>query len=287
MIQSGVQSKVAASRPAVNLPPGIFLTDPENAARIDARLRLWNRYKKEAVAFLLLSILGVLVFWITVEGIRPLLLHGQIQQYGVAATGTVEGKHTATAGGYQQVTYYLEYHFTDLSGEHYDSAQSVSRAVYENTMNGTSIPLKYLPDDPGQSELAGGLQNAMLNFGNMLIAAISGIGFVMLAILLGYLGRYVWRENRFFTRGSLLMGHVLSCHGHTETTAETLGVQTYGGETGGPYRIDLTYTFHSPKGKTLKSSLKRERSDLRHIGLPTFGTPVAVLYLDDQHYKIL
>jgi hypothetical protein len=49
----------------------------------------------------------------------------------------------------------------------------------------------------------------------------------------------------------------------------------------------LTYRFTPPEGKEIEASAKARRNDLLDSCLPELGTPIAVLYLSEKHYKVL
>lgn len=286
MLQSSVRSAPNLAGTPVRLPSDTFLLNPDHADRMIGQSQLWSVFKKELFVFLLLLFLSGCMLLMSLQGLKPLLIGSQIQHSGVAVQADIVQKRTAAAAGRDQVSYFLKYHFTTLYGEQVHAEQAVNRSTYERFQTGDSAPVKYLPDEPTLSALNGSARDNLLDFGNMLIVLIGGIGFVAAFGSLVFLGWYLWREEHFFKRGQLVMGHVLACHGHLEVTQPSPEVEIRGPAPGGPYMINLSYAFHSATGKVIKSAAKRQRNDLCGC-LPTFGQPVAVLYLDDQHYKIL
>jgi len=45
--------------------------------------------------------------------------------------------------------------------------------------------------------------------------------------------------------------------------------------------------FQTPEGKPIRGLATHKRDDLKGKRLPAFSTPVAVLYLDAAHYRVL
>jgi hypothetical protein len=287
MLHSSVQELSSRSKIHSSIPPGTFLLNPDQAARAIGHSLLWSALKKELAVFLLLAILDGLLLLICWQGIEPLLKSAQVQQTGVLTQATVTRQHVASTGGRGQVTYFLQYRFAAQNGQMLVAEQAVSRPIYERFQTGDPVPVKYLPEQPERAALANSASDNSLDSGNALVALTGGIGFVIVLAALAFLGGYIWREEQFFTRGRRLMGHVLACHARLETTADDLEVNVADPPEAGRYMITLSYTFQSPAGKTIKSSVKRQRNDLRGCLLPKFGQPVAVLYLDDKHHKLL
>ncbi|NWJ95068.1 MAG: hypothetical protein HXX20_04730 [Chloroflexi bacterium] len=51
--------------------------------------------------------------------------------------------------------------------------------------------------------------------------------------------------------------------------------------------VSASYRFRSPSGRTLEGNNSAARDDLKHHTLPTAGTPVAVLYINDKYFGLL
>lgn len=75
----------------------------------------------------------------------------------------------------------------------------------------------------------------------------------------------------------LVQGKLVDCSGSTEAG---LGIQS-------GFYVYTDYRFYSPTGKTLTGQQKKRRDDLHKQALPTPGTPVRVLYADDDAYVML
>jgi hypothetical protein len=287
MLHSTAHKLSTTSAVPLRLPPGTFLLRPEHADRAIGRSQLWTALRKEVLVFLFLAMLGAMMLLIGWQGIEPLLQSAQVQNTGALVQATVTRQRIAATGGRGQVSYLLAYRFTTGDGQTVDIEQTVSRPTFERYGQGDTVPVKYLPEQPERAALANGARDGSLDSGNVLVALTGGIGFVIVLAAMVFLGGYLWREEQFFTRGRLLMGHVLSCRARLETIADDLEVEVTDPPEAGRYMLTLSYTFRTPAGKTVKSSAQYQRNDLRGCPLPTFGQPVAVLYLDDKRHKVL
>jgi hypothetical protein len=54
------------------------------------------------------------------------------------------------------------------------------------------------------------------------------------------------------------------------------------------YQVTLRYCFQSPiTGKRIEGKDHGQRNALKGIDLPEPGTPLAIMYADDRHYRVL
>ncbi|MFN8530448.1 MAG: hypothetical protein U0670_17740 [Anaerolineae bacterium] len=51
------------------------------------------------------------------------------------------------------------------------------------------------------------------------------------------------------------------------------------------WRLSIDYCFTSPDGKQIIGKTKAHRNDLEGKALPTEGTPIKVLYLNDHYHQ--
>ncbi len=89
-------------------------------------------------------------------------------------------------------------------------------------------------------------------------------------------------RERMIREGKVLPGTVVACAARDELSAEAAL-----GEVTRAYRVTLEYRFTTPEGATIEAQDEHDRPDLRRAELPPPGTPVRVLYLDDQTYAVL
>src|SRR5262249_40626604 len=142
----------------------------------------------------------------------------------------------------------------------------------------------YAPNDPNKSELDLDYSNP----GNSQICvplALLGLG-VICCLLLGYIYiRRVLKDRHLAKNGQIIEGKLAKIEGHREK-----------GEGSEGYRVTAWYSFAPPTGNSLSGKNSLIRNDLvRRRGffrweydpLPEPGTPVAVIYLDDKHYRML
>lgn len=82
--------------------------------------------------------------------------------------------------------------------------------------------------------------------------------------------------DRMIRQGELLQGSIVSCTGKITGNGETNW-----------YSVKVVYRFSNPEKIDLIGECERDRDDLDGQPLPTEGTVVLVLYLDDNTYALL
>ncbi len=105
--------------------------------------------------------------------------------------------------------------------------------------------------------------------------------------LMMYAGIAARRESRrreeVYATGQLLLGRVIACVATEEYypgNSEALPERT------GAYVVTLSYRFQTPTGRYLRSIERATHRDIPQP-LPDKGTPVVILYLDDDRYEAL
>jgi hypothetical protein len=195
---------------------------------------------------------------------------GRLQQSGVLAQGEIISR-TRSSG--KSTSYYLTYEFgVKGSDTRFTRQQTVRRAAYEAHPEGSLVTVVYLPDDPSVSRLAGkdaddSVMQASVPESGLFVLITSVIMFVLL--------RPVVRDRWLARNGRILEGKVVKSSGRLAGSKRRY------------YRLTVQYRFISPSGTVLSGKQGARRDDLRHSPLPGPGTPVAVLYVDDRHYKML
>ena len=89
------------------------------------------------------------------------------------------------------------------------------------------------------------------------------------------------RYKQLTTKGVLLNGTISAIYN------EDVRYWTRSGWVRAPNYIFVTYSFTSPNGNTLSGEQMRIRDDLRDKLLPPVGTPIRVLYADEDTYVML
>jgi hypothetical protein len=89
-------------------------------------------------------------------------------------------------------------------------------------------------------------------------------------------------RKRMIDEGRVLHGTVVECTARHETTTEAAF-----GEVTRSYMVAVDYAFDMPEGDRIVDREEHNRPDLRRAELPTAGSPVRVLYLDDRTHALL
>lgn len=96
---------------------------------------------------------------------------------------------------------------------------------------------------------------------------------LILHLLLGLIGSL--RYLRLKSKGILLDGELVDIKEEKVGRYKT------------DHRLNVTYRFQTPDGRTLTRKQCKIRNDLRLVKLPAVGTPVSVLYADDDAVVML
>ena len=105
---------------------------------------------------------------------------------------------------------------------------------------------------------------------------------ITMALTIGCLYFVIWKvkadsaKERLVRNGQVLNGTVVRCSGKMTGNGEERW-----------YSVKIEYRFFSPQKCEIISYWERDRDDLANLLLPTEGTAVLVLYLDDNCYALL
>ncbi len=244
-----------------------FLLDPHNARFLSGQTRRSGRASLGCLiglGLLFMCSLGVLLC-----GAVPAWYQTwELDQKGVVVKGVVESTRTATSSSDKQVTYYVTYRFQlDKNGEWHSREQEVRSSTYARLTPGALVQVKVLPSDPTRSTLVGEEQDQRLGVVLMLLCVI-GVAIVFVMV---YQARR--RGLGSARQGRILRGEVVTCS--TETRSR------------GDLWIKLECRFSAPDGATITHTERRMRNDLKQGGVPTPGTPLAVLYHGTSRFEVL
>lgn len=114
-----------------------------------------------------------------------------------------------------------------------------------------------------------------------ILAAFIGLPSVALTLGLLYLTwrkftgdlREAYQADLLEEHGEVLDGELLECLGHKRRVPG--------------WWVTARYRFQTPKGDELFGENRYRRDDLKKQRLPAPGTPVAVLYLDEENFRLL
>ncbi|MBN1202594.1 MAG: DUF3592 domain-containing protein [Anaerolineae bacterium] len=246
-----------------------FLFHPGNRRFLQGKSRgLSGTATGGLIAVLLVLVLAMVGLFVVV-GIPHWLQARELDRSGVITQGTVIERdiHEDDEGS---DTYYVRYSFVAGDGRAYERQQQVSRSNYSNWARGATVRVKYLTGDPAVSRL---VDDNTADSGSRIVLIISvvAIALVMIFVVLAVDQRS--RNRRLASKGQLLRGEVLVCTGHKDSD--------------GDYFVTLRYCFLSPEDREITARDRRLANDLKHASLPAPGTAVAVLYADDDTYKVL
>lgn len=245
-----------------------FLLHEQHAGFLDeSRRRLKNPTLLQVISLLLVAVVvgGVSVLVIRLDlGERDILR--QLEQFGTTTTATIVDTRVSISN--KSNTYYITYQFSveqpDGSLPIYMHEQSVPRAVHDRG-EGTTIPIRFLPDKPEISRITETQPNDLL--------LIVYVGLFLIGVLpcIVVLWRYL-RKKRLEREGQVILGKLQSC--------QSVGVK-------GGYQVTVYYTFRSPFGTELKGKQSAIRNDLVNKILPRKGKTIAVVYVDDKIHQML
>jgi hypothetical protein len=141
----------------------------------------------------------------------------------------------------------------------------------------TVISALYLPNDPQQSRIIGfepsfGTRMIDVLFIGVTLFVMWGSSVFTLAILKYPIDKR--RFRRLWRNGILIDGEVVAAK--KRITRREFG-----------HYVVITYSFQTPNGRTLTRKQSHLRNDLRNTPLPTVGTPVSILYADDDAVVML
>jgi len=249
------------SNSAVNGPP--FLFKPADLDFVEGRTHTlppdWN-------VFISVATLVIVALVIALVTLPPVLLLMNLNQNGVNTQAVVSGE-SQTSG--KSTTYYVYFSYS-VNGQSYNTRQSVQYGTYLNLGQGSPVAIRYLPDDPTQARLSGASADESTITLDFIILAV---GVLTVVISLYWLNIHMQRTRRLVAGGQLIDGEVVEAHVSRSKSS---------------YSLKLTYGFTSPaSGQALTRSESAGRNDLRNNTAPAPNTPVKVLFLDDNTYRVL
>lgn len=120
---------------------------------------------------------------------------------------------------------------------------------------------------------------AYYQYMGLLIILILNLGFRMPTFLLEQYGSYRdWQlSNRFLYEGQIVEGEVLEC------TTAVANLHPFNSA----FILKIRYRFVTPDDEVLTGYVQEPREEFRGRPLPAPGTPVYVLYFDNQEHYLL
>jgi hypothetical protein len=166
--------------------------------------------------------------------------------------------------------YQLTYTYTDHEGDMHTVERIVEEAIYDRTAVDPRLTVEY---EDGRNQRAEPI-SPEAEFANL-----SPTLLVLIALIIGIVwSGYFWllRPQRI---NDTLTSHGQLCDGRLENIWPT--------HAGRDYIVNVKYKFDTPAGKLLVGYDDGVRQDLQSNRLPTPGTPIRVLYVDDKLYRLM
>lgn len=246
----------------------IVFAEPKNAKLLTGeKRRIGSSFIMIILA--LIGISGAVIagyMWYTFYANHQAILTEGKQVRGVIVDGFAE---TSRSFYVIETTRYRVTYRYQVGGQNYEMAQDIDAAIYDQLRLQSPVTVAYLPANPAVAELAGDFadttefRNAMLTLGAVTIGA---------ALIAAYFLFVDARNRRLSSQGQMLDGVLTSANGQYSRRG---------------LNITFNYQFRSPHGDTLKGARTVQRNDLRKQSLPTGGSPVKVLYVNDKLHRIL
>ncbi len=271
------------------LPDNLFLLDPEDRALLQKESRRSKFTKRRALTVLLLLTILSVPLLILAEGLSGLIAEMQLAGASATAKGRVVDLRTNSSGGRgQTLLYYVSYRFyaPNQSAE-FTNEQFVAKRTYDLLAEGDSVDVNYVPTNPNVSRLAGQQIDNALHDNRIMLTWIGAIGTLLASGFVIVQLMSLAEDYRIQRSGQLLIGHINHCTGKLQVTGSSMDSNEYGAALRGNFVIEVYYRFRNNGNHEIRQHEVRKRNDLLKVPLPLPDTPIAVLYLDDKHYKAL
>jgi hypothetical protein len=245
--------------------PSLFLLDPSANAKFVAG-------KAKRIGSSRVMLLLAFISFIVAAGMIGYAVYGELNFQALEREGTttnavvVDGHTTRSSRG--GTSYYITYELT-VNKQPYRHEVNISSSLYNRLRIGSTVSVRYLMRDPSISMLWGDDFDSTSITGQRLIGVIVGGTSLVCCLVCVWVD---WR-NRRISKGTLLRGTLLSASGRNGSK--------------GAYIVTVEYTFTTPSGGIITKKASNDRRDLRKAALPPYGTPVAVLYLDDRNVRLM
>ncbi|MGD8475062.1 MAG: DUF3592 domain-containing protein [Anaerolineae bacterium] len=245
-------------------PSDFFLLDPENEA-----------FATGTSSTLPAGGQGCLLLFLSIFVVAGLLITYDIVRRW-AHVVILNVSHTETQGQLVErwiesdegATYYVMYRFVanDLA---YTVEEAVAEATYHSVEEGQLLTVRYALSDPNIATIQPGRIGGLL--------ALTGFGLVWDGLVFSFswlLLREVLKRRKLARRGQRIAGEIVRCSGERDSD--------------GDFALEVRFGFRSPHtGAWIEGKDSQTRKDLEGKALPSPGTPVHVLYLDEKTYLML
>jgi hypothetical protein len=241
-----------------------FLLDPDNEPlALDTRPKLLPRKQGCFLLFLSLFVLAGLL--VTAGLIREWAEFVLLSTSYAETLGQVLDRRIESDDG---ATYYVTYRFFANDQVH-TVEEVVAKATYHSVEEGQSLTVRYARRDPTITTIEPGRIGGLVTltaFGLVWNGIVASITWLTV--------REILERRRLAGKGQRLEGEVIRCSGHRDSD--------------GDYVVEVRFGFRSPQtGMWIEDKDSQIRQDLKAEPLPLPGSPVHVLYLDEETYMVL
>jgi hypothetical protein len=281
-----LSNRTVTRTPLANvLPPNLFVLNLDRAASLVSSNRFPITFDRKLILLVLLLSSVFASAIVSLKGANELLTMIRLTSIGVMTQGQIVSHAPVMARadtqGTQGLMYPVIYHFSlPNSATIYDGEQLVQKEMLDVLAAGAAVTVRYLPGDPTISTLVGINLESPLGASGLAFVAIGATWLFATGVFLVPLLQRIRGEVQLRRLGWVTFGQILYCRVQRPSEAgEKKPAQDF--------VVELSYRFQTPQGKEIRSTASAKRKDLKGTRLPGFGTPVAVLYLDPQHYEVL
>jgi hypothetical protein len=291
MVQKNIKlTRSRALNPALPYtpPPNVFLLDPKHH-RLLHGLPQFPLPLSAALCFVVsLIVLILLSALLLINGVSGLRITAQLNGSSTTVQGEIIDRRRVTNGSLNQaVLHYVTYRFSPTESSTYQDEQFVIKETFDRLMVGSPVTVKYIPDDAAHSTLLGENSDHTIGVTDFITTVLSILGICAAIIYLLPLLKELNNTWQLQQHGALVAGHITACHRFVAKSATSLRSRELKPVPSNTFFVELHYAFHLPDGKELRGVARQQREDLAQVKLPGFGTPVAVLYLDEKRYTVL
>jgi hypothetical protein len=223
-------------------------------------------------AIITMFILSACLAAIPAALLQDVLDDRRLEQYGVPARATVTNCQR-TRSSRPQITY--SYSAKTSSG----AVLQLEDRTFGNygqscASPGQVIAIQYLVENPSVTRITEpGFAAWGADLGVFILTAIVAVGsLIALVIMIPQHIYNAWRYRQFVEKGKLLPGKITAVEWPTKRNPAVLSVE---------------YEFLTPDNRTLKKKQSRVRLDMKPERVPSPGTAIRVLYVDDRLQMLL
>lgn len=241
-----------------------FLLDPGNES-LAKGARPKRLPREQGCLLLFLSIFVLAGLLVAAEVVRQWVEVILLSTSYAATQGQVLDRRIESDEG---ATYYVTYRFVADDQAH-TVEEVVAKATYHSVEDGQYLTVRYTRRNPTITTIEPG------RIGGPLILTAFCLVWNGIVFSIAWLTvREILMRRRLAREGQRLGGEVIRCFGHKDSD--------------GDFVVEVRFGFRSPQsGMWIEDKDSQIRKDLSAELLPSPGTPVHVLYLDDETYMVL